>query len=50
MTLEEIQTKLGDGVELTGKEQKALWKAVNKLDEPMRASMISAFVRRYPDH
>lgn len=49
MTLEEIQAQLSDGVELTSKEQKALWKAVNKLDEPMRASMISAFVRRYPN-
>lgn len=49
MTLDEIQDKLDDDVTLNKGEKDDLWQAIQGLDEPMRASMIGAFINRYPD-
>ena len=50
MNLDEIQDRLDDGQELNKTERAALWDAIQKLNEPMRASMIAAFLQKYPDH
>ena len=49
MTLDEIQDRLDDQKELNQEERTALWEAIQKLDEPMRASLISTFVQMYPE-
>lgn len=49
MTLDEIQDRLDDDATNTDAEKQALWEAIQKLDEPMRASMISAYLQKYPD-
>ena len=48
MTLDEIQDQLDDDTKLGKSERAELWVAIQKLDEPMRASMIGVFVKRYP--
>lgn len=49
MTIDEIQDQLADNITLDTPQQDALWAAINDLEEPMRASMIAAFLQRYPE-
>lgn len=49
MTIDQIQDQLEDGVKLDAKAQEDLWAEIKRLDQPMRASMVEAFIRRYPE-
>lgn len=47
MTLEQIQSALARGSELTTDERSDLWEAIQALDEPMRGSLSSTYVRKF---
>jgi len=49
MTLDDIQERLDDSADLSESERNELWQAIQELGEPMRASMIAAFIKRYPE-
>ncbi len=49
MTLDEIGKRLDADEKLNKNEQQELWDAIQKLDQPMKACLISDFIRNYPD-